>query len=102
MTPANVSSVLFQDAMDMTRFLQIKEERRDTVVCKVFFGPDKKRLTYYGTAIMSKRLFYFDGTGRYGYNPAREPEDPKIKAIREAAMLERRRGNREDRDDDFR
>ncbi len=93
---SDVTSVLFQDAMDSTRFLRIKEEQKETVTAKIFFGPDKNHLVYHGTATLGKRLFNFEGGSRYGYNPAREPEDPKVRALREAAYNERRNGRERD------
>lgn len=92
---SNVTEVLFQDAMDPNRFLRIKEEKTNTVIAKVWFGPDKNHLTYHGTTELTKRLFNFDGGSRIGFNPAREPEDPKLRQLREAA-----RDNRRNRDDD--
>lgn len=73
----NVQAILFQDAMDPTRFLKIKEEKPNSVVCKVFFGPTKEKLIFHGTVELPKRLFYPDGFTRIGFNVARDPEPVK-------------------------
>lgn len=77
-----VQQTLFQDAMDPTRFLRIKEEKDKTVICRIFFGHNRNELTFIGTAEFSKRLFEFAGGSRVGFNPARDPEPPRAKVVR--------------------
>lgn len=73
----NVQQILFHDAMDRTRFLRIKEEKQNTVVAKVFFGPNKNNLTYHGQVELSKRLFSLAGGSRIGFNPYTDPPPPR-------------------------
>jgi len=75
----DVQSILFQDAMDPSRFLRIVEEKPTRVLCKVYFGPDKNKLIYHGKVELSKRMFYPEGGTRIGFNPARDPVQPKPK-----------------------
>lgn len=95
-TPSNVSEVLFQDAMDPTRFVRIREEKKNTVICKVWFGKSKDNLFYHGTTELPKSLFFFAGGSRTGFNPAREKEEPKPGQVRELRRRHR------DEDDDSR
>lgn len=94
----DVKKVTFQDAMDPTRFLRIKEEKNDTVLCKVFFDHTKQprrkkerkldinddrnqppmkqvsaprrgeRLVFAGEVELPKRLFFVEGRTTIGFN----------------------------------
>lgn len=66
----SVNQTLFQDAMDTSRYLRIKEERERTVVCRVFFGNNERNLSFAGTVELPKRLFFFNGNTRIGFNNA--------------------------------
>lgn len=66
----HMSAVLFQDTMDSSRFLKIESEKKNTFVCKVFFGKNKNNLSYHGKTELAKRFFNFNGESRIGFNPA--------------------------------
>lgn len=69
----DVQAILFQDQMDLTRFMRIVEEKPNTVIAKVFFGPNKSNLNYSGKVELPKRLFYPDGFNRVGFCVAQDP-----------------------------
>ena len=76
----NVQTILFQDSQDPTRFLRIVEEKQNTVVAKVFFGPSKTNLIYHGNVELAKKLFYPGGEDtRIGFRVARDPEPVKVR-----------------------
>lgn len=91
----DVTNMLFQDAMDSERFLKIKTVKDKTVIAKIYFGPDKNNLVLSGVVELGKKLFFLDGGSRWGFNPAREPMDPKLAALKDAA---KRRYNDDDDD----
>ena len=91
----DVYSVEFQDAMDRTRFLRIKEEKEKTVVCKVYFEGASKAHIYHGLVELPKRMFFLDGFTTTGFNiwdPQKEAQEAKFKALRD----ERRKAEREE------
>lgn len=91
----DVYSVEFQDAMDRTRFLRIKEEKKDTVVCRVYFEGRGKAHIYHGCVELPKRMFFLDGFTNTGFNiwdPQKEAQEAKWKAMKE----ERKRTEREE------
>lgn len=55
----NVKRVLFQDALDSSRFLRIAKIGHSEVVARVYFGK-RGNLSYHGLVTLPKRLFYPD------------------------------------------
>lgn len=82
MSTDKINQILFQDAMDHSRFLTIKTEKKTTVICKVFFKIGSQ-MRYFGTAELPKCLFYLEGGSRIGFNPAIQKDPNEDKKVEE-------------------
>lgn len=86
----DVTKVTFQDSMDPSRFLRIKEDKvgKDTVVARVFFSRTErinmKKLVLAGEVTLPKRMFFVEGRTNIGFNVIGNsgPEQPAVKEPR--------------------